>query len=298
MADYFTPSNIFQGRGAGESAGTGAAVGDQTLVNLTGAPGVDYMPNGSELAAGAVGGINHKSIGILSSESEGDSDKEQPFAMLQAFQKMGANAGSFRITVPGAADLVIDQCAYAAPGANGIFYVSPSDVGLSPGQIPPFTPGWTKPILAPHPSAFVRDASHCRGVVSQLDGSTAAVPTNSGTPGVAVLSVDSQPVWSAWCLVIDGHAMSVIFPHVDGKGDAIDVRRPRDIWAQIIVPELQRRIAQAEPFPLYKDAGAPTLLNRGFVSRLNYVSFARFGYFDSTTTLTRVGNVVPPEPPA
>jgi len=294
MADYFVPANIFQGRGAAESPGTGPAAGDLAIVNFTGAPGVDYMPNASELALGPVGGINHMSIGVLASDAEGDSDKEQPFAFLQAFQKIGANGGSFRITVPGGDDLVIQQCAYAGPGAAGVFYCTSSDVGLGPGQIPPAPQGWSKPLMAQHPLAFVRNASHCRGVASQLAGDQGAGQMNSVATSVAVFAVDSQPVWSSWCLLIDGQAQTVIFLHQDASGTPIDVRRPRDIWAQVVVPELQRRIAQAEPLPLYKDAGAGTVVQRGYISRLNYVSFARLGFYDPTVTLVRVGQAPPP----
>ena len=87
--------------------------------------------------------------------------------------------------------------------------------------------------------------------------------------------VNQAPVFSRWCLVIDGSAQTVLFGHVDGEGNPIDVRRPRDIWNRVVVPELQRRIAQNEPMPIYKDAGFGTLVARGYISRLNYVSYAR-----------------------
>lgn len=286
MADYFTPANIFQGRGSAESPGTGAAVGDALIINPLGNVGVDYMPNGVEPVAGPVGGINHKSIGILSSDSTGDSDKEQPAAFLQAFQRMGANASQFKIDVQGGDPITIPQAAYAGPMASGNFYVEASDVGFGPGQIPPDPTGWSEPILRPHVAAFVRDASHCRGVVSQLAGDQPAGQTNSGIPSVQVFVVQNAPLWSNWCLVVDGHPMTVLFPHVDGAGAALDVRRPRDIWAQVVMPELQRRIAQGDPLPMPRDAGGGTTLNRGYISRLNYVSYARLGTYDPQTVGT------------
>ena len=281
MADFFTPANIFQGRGSAESPGTGAAVGDIPILNLLGVDGVDYMPNGIE--SPVAGGINHKSIGVMSSDATGDSTKEQPAAFLQAFQRMGANAGSFRISVQGGDAIVIPQCAYAGPPASGSFFVTPSDIGNGPGQVPFDPTGWTEPILRPHVSAFVRDASHCRGVVSQLSGSEDSPQMNSAFPGVQVVLVDSAPVWSEWALVVDGHAQTVLFRHEDGQGAPIDVRRPRDIWEQVVVPQLQKRIGQDNPLPFLRDAGTPTTLNRGFISRLNYVSYARFGLYDSST---------------
>ena len=294
MSDYFVPSNIFQGRGSAESPGTGRAVGDTAITSSVGAAGVDYMPNGIEPGPATAGGINHKSIGVLASDSTGDSDKEQPAAFLEAFQRMGANASQFRLGVQGGAPVVVPQCAFAGPSASGNFYVAPADIGGGPGQIPGDSAGWTLPVLRPHVSVFVRDASHCRGVVSQLGGSTDAGATNSASPSVQVFVVDGAPKWSSWALVVDGHAQTVIFPHVTAAG-TIDVRRPRDIWAKLIVPELQRRIAQAEPLPLYRDAGFGTLVTRGYISRLNYVSYARFGAFDSQTPTVPV--FVPPPPP-
>lgn len=293
MADFFVPANIFQGRGSGESPGTGLALGDQPLTNFLGFIGVDYMPNSSEAAFGPVGGINHKSIGVLATDATGDSDKEQPAAFLEAFERMGANAAQFRITVPGASEIVIDQCAFAGPMASGSYYIAPSDVGNGPGQIPGGAGGsvnWTSPILRPHVSVFVRDASHIRGVVSQINGADVVGQTNQNPSAVQVFAVDTVPRFSNWTLVVDGHAMSVIFLHVDGNGVAIDVRRPRDIYEQIVVPELTRRIAQAEPMPLWKDAGAGNVVSRGFISRLNYVSYARFGFFDTTTIVRPIEN--------
>lgn len=288
MADFFTPANIFQGRGSAESAGTGTALGDIPVLNLLGVDGVDFMPNGTQ--SPAVGGINHQSLGILSTDATGDNPKEQPVAFLEAFQRMGANGGQFRISVQGGDEIVIPQCAYAAPGAAGTFFIAPSDVGAGPGQVPPDPTAWSAPILRPHVSAFVRDASHCRGVVSQLSGGEVAGQTNAPFPSVQVVVVNSVPVWSEWALVIDGGAQTVLFRHENGNGDAIDVRRPRDIWEQVVVPQLQKRIGQDDPLPLLRDAGVPTTANRGFISRLNYVSYARFGFFDTGVDLQPLFN--------
>ncbi len=280
MADFFTPANILQGRGAAESPGTGPALGDTPLTPFGATIGVDYLPNDTESVIAPVGGINHKSIGVMSSDSTGDSDKEQPVAFLESFQRMGANAGAFRISVQGGAEIVIDQAAYAGPMASGNFYVAASDIGVGPGQIPNDTKLWTEPIMRPHVSVFVRDASHCRGVVSQLDGSATAGQMNALVPSIQVFSCVTVPVYSTWCIVVDGHAQAVLFRHVNGAGDPIDVRRPRDIWAQVVMPQLQKSIAQAAPFDLQRGAGAGTTVNRGFISRLNYVSYARFFEYD------------------
>jgi len=285
MTDFFVPSNIYQGRGAAESPGTGLAVGDAVFNNPLGGAGVDYLPNDSEPGIAPAGGINHMSIGVLATDASGDSTKEQPAAMLEAFQRMGAGGGLTRLAVQGGEPIELSQCCYAGPTANGAFYIAPADVGAGPGQVPPVPLSWTKPILTPHPSVFVRDSSHCRGVVSQLDAGTDAGVTNAAFPAVQVFIVTNAPTFSRWCLLIDGSAQTVLFPHVDGAGNPVDVRRPRDIWVRVIVPELQRRIAQGEPLPVYKDAGGGTLVVRGYISRLNYVSYARFADYDAATVL-------------
>jgi hypothetical protein len=286
MADYFVPANIYQGRGSAESPGTGTAVGDIPQANPLSFAGVDYIPNDTEpdpAVGPPAGGINHMSIGVMATDATGDTDKEQPAAMLEAFKRMGAGGGATRIAVPGGADVVLTQCAYAGPPAAGVFLIAPSDIGMGPGQVPPSPVAWTEPVLRPHPSVFVRDASHCRGVVSQLGGDTDAAQMNSAFPGVQVFEVLDAPTYSVWTLLIDGAAQAVIFPHLDANGAKIDVRRPRDIWNRIVVPELQRRIAQGEPLPLYKTAGFGTLVVRGYISRLNYVSYGRLCAFDPAT---------------
>jgi len=280
MADYFVPANIFQGRGAAESGGVGAAIGDVPVVNFLGFPGVDFRP--SEDSAG---GINHMSVGVMASDADGDSDKEQPAAFLDAFLRMGANASQFVIPQQGGEPLLIPQACYAGPMASGSFFISPSDVGTGPGQVNPNPTFWSREILAPHPAVFVRSPSHCRGISSQLGGGEDAGQTNSGNPAVEVFTVDTAPQWSQWVLVIDGAAQTVIFPHFTSAGP-LDLRRPRDIWEQIVMPEIQRRLAQADPLPLYKSAGGPTVVQRGFISRLNYVSYARFSNFDPTVQIT------------
>jgi len=281
MADYFVPSNLFQGRGLAESGGTGSALGDIPILNFLGNPGTDYAP----ATDARLGGINHQSLGIMASDSDGDSDKEQPAAFREAFLRMGAGAGRAVIAVQGGDPLVIEQCCYAAPMAAGSFFISPSDVGVGPGQVQPDPTTWSREILAPHPAVFVRNPSHCRGIASQLTGSDDAGQMNSGFPSVEVFTVNTAPVYSSWCCVVDGSAMTLIFPHVTAAGP-VDLRRPRDIYQQIVMPTLQKAIAQGDPLPLYKAAGGPTLVQRGFVSRMNYVSYSRFQTFDLTVQVT------------
>jgi len=270
MADFFVPSNLFQGRGSAESPGTGSALGDTMAAAWSGS-GADYNP--AEDAS--LGGINHMSLGVMASESTGDSSKEQPAAFLRAFLEMGANGGQYTINVQGGSPIVIEQCAYAAPSADGFFWCGTSDIGTGPGQIDPNPLLWSADMFRPHPRTFMRSPSHARGVVSQLlleDANEIA----GGFPGVNVWVVQSAPVWSKWVLVIDGAAHTVIFPHPV----ASDIRRPRDVYSQVVVPALQKAISQGSPMEVWRDAGAGTLVNRGYLSRLNFVQYARFVSFN------------------
>jgi len=268
MADFFVPANLFQGQACAESPGVGAAIGDIAIMNILGFPGIDWAPTNVQ----DDGGINHMSLGVLASK--------------EAFLRLGAGAVKVLIPVQGAQPVVIDQCCYAAPMASGNFYILPNDVGFGPGQVQTDPAFWSRAVLRPHPSVFVRNATFNRGVASALPGPTEAGQTNTASPSVEVWTVDTQPQWSAWCLIVDGQAQSVIFDHVDARGNRVDVRRPRDIYQQIVVPELNRRIAQKEPLPLYAPDADGNLVQRGFISRLQYVSYARFQLFNPGTQRT------------
>ena len=269
---------MFQGRGAAESPGTGTALGD-ILEPAWSGPGADLIPASDVLAAG---GINHMSMGVMAPDSTGDSSKEQPAAMLEAFLKMNANGGQYTINVQGGSPIVIEQACYAAPSASGFFFVSSSDVGNQPGQVAPQTALWSAAMMAPHPRVFIRSPSHTRGVASQYDAGQDANAIGGGFPGVNVWVVNSAPEYSVWVLIIDGAAHTVIFPHPAGS----DIRRPRDAWAQVVVPELQRAVGQSNAFELKRDAGAGTLVSRGWLSRLNFTQYARFSGFDSGTSVS------------
>jgi len=282
MADYFVPANLFQGQACAESPGVGAAIGDIAIMNILGFPGIDWAPTNVQ----DDGGINHMSLGVLASQDDGDDATQQPAAFKEAFLRLGAGSGRVVIPVQGAEPVVIDQCCYAAPMASGNFYILPNDVGFGPGQVQNNPAFWSRAVLRPHPAVFVRNPSFNRGLASALPGDTQAGQTNDASPCVEVWTVDTQPEWSVWCLIVDGQAQSVIFDHVDARGNRVDVRRPRDIYQQIVAPELSRRIAQKEPLPLYAPDVDGNLVQRGFISRLQYVSYARFQAYSNGTQRT------------
>lgn len=282
MADFFVPSNMFQGRDAAESPGAGAALGDTFVPRPFGGSGGDLWPNVIEDGTGLLGGINHKSFGIMASDSTGDSSKEQPAAMLEAFQRMGANAGRTVINVQGGSPVTVNQCCFTAPNAAGIFFVPSSDVGNGPGQVSPAPALWSKAMLDPHPVTFFRSPTYCRMVRSQLSDSEDAAEIGGFFPGVQVFAADGAPTYSEWVVVVDGHATRMIFTHPTGS----TLLRPRDIWNQVIVKEIARSNNQADPYPILADAGAGTLVNRGYTSRLSYISYARFIGYDRDVNLT------------
>jgi hypothetical protein len=269
MAQFFTSANLFQGRGAAESPGAGVALGDGLEADPSGL-GADLFPS----LGGILGGVNHKSIGIFSDESTGDSDKEQPAAFLDALVRMETGAARTVIQRPGLSPLVLSQCCFAGPNAAGAIYIAPSDVGTGAGQVNPDPLLRNISQLQQHPTTFVRSSMNVRGLVSQIDGGSTVETIANGT---IVYQMLNAPTYSSWTLVIDGSAQQVIFPHPAGS----DIRRPRDMWEEVIVPELQRQNSNGSPFPLWRDAGAGTLVNRGYTTRLGYCQYARYGGSDA-----------------
>jgi hypothetical protein len=279
MAQFFVSANIYQGRGAAESPGAGIALGDTFEANGTGQGG-DAVPSESPI----LGGVNHKSIGVFADEATGDSSKEQPAAFLAATLQAQTGAARTVIQRPGLAPLVLDQCCYAGPSASGLVIVAPSDVGTGPGQVNPNPALWNITQVQQFPRVFVRSSMNVRGIVSQLGASDEAGTFGEAEGPIAAVA-NGIPKYSVWVLAIDGAAQTVIFPHPAGS----DIRRPHEIWARVVVPEIQRANSNAQPFPVYRDAGAGTLVNRGFVTRFSYIQYARFAGYDSGVRIEKIG---------
>jgi hypothetical protein len=286
MAQFFTSANVYQGRGAAESGGAGIALGDILEANAAG-NGADAVPSFQPM----IGGVNHKSIGVFADESTGDNTKAQPAAFLKATLQAQTGAARFVVQRPGLSPLVIDQCCYAGPSASGNVLIAPSDVGTGPGQVNPIPQLQKITQLQQFPRVFLRSSANIRGIVSQISADEQA-GTIGALDGPVVYSVDDAPKYSIWVLIIDGSAQQLIFPHPAGS----DFRRPADIWARVVVPEIQRRNSNADPFPVWRDAGGASLINRGYVTRLAYVQYARLAGYDPAVTLTPIGRNPGPPP--
>lgn len=279
MTQFFTSSNIMQGRGAAESPGSGVALGDTLIINGANTGG-DLVPS----IGGIVGGVNHKSCGVFADEADGDSEKQQPAAFLATLVRMQTGASRTVINRAGLSPIVLPQCCAGLPNAAGTFLAAPSDIGAGAGQINPDSDLWNISQLEQYPSVFVRSSMNVRALLSQLDGDTGAEDI-TGADGVEVFTVDEKPTYSLWVVDIDGQSQTILTPHPASVGD---IRRARDAWSEVLVPLIQQANSNSAPFPLWRDAGAGTLLNRGYVTRLSYIQYARHAGFGPDVRLTPV----------
>ena len=136
-----------------------------------------------------------------------------------------------------AQSIEVTQAAGAFTQGNPI--VLASDIGISFGQIPADSDTWVASQFAPHPRAFIRASDRILSVrniggTRELDQQPELADDVTLVPLVAT----RQPSHSLWRLNIDGTSQEVLLAHVDSSGNAIDVRRPRDIWQQVVVPAI------------------------------------------------------------
>lgn len=138
----------------------------------------------------------------------------------------------------------------AVVGTAGAFtwrnpIVLAADIGLGFGQIPADKALWTAATFAPHPRAFVRSASaiYQLRLVDPVDPSISTdAPAVTADPALSPLTA-AAATFSVWRLLIKGNTCTVILSH-----NGLDVRRPRDIWNQVLVPAMARG---ATPTPIY-----------------------------------------------
>jgi hypothetical protein len=129
----------------------------------------------------------------------------------------------------------------AFPRADNNYYVLTADIGLGAGQIPAAgdEANYTAAKFNNHPCAFLPKASQIRGlqfpvrfpVVQNAITNPEAIGAVTDS-GVRVYTVVRAPTHSRWLLEIDGAPMDVIIAHPANS----DLRRPRDIFNQVLAP--------------------------------------------------------------
>jgi hypothetical protein len=290
MPEYFVPCTIAHGRETTENRDD--AIGPQPV--LPPYPGLDPVP-GFDLTTWGRQTLTHKTIGLYASTTTGDDANEQPAALRAALDAMNANAAGVVLPVSGGTDIRVPDCCFAGPPASAQLTCDPADVGSGAGQITPDKTLITAAMLIPHPSVFVRKADRIRGIYSQQIGELVLEPIPAASPAgqayVQVWQIDRAPTLSGWVISVDGHSSLLGVEHPAGS----DLRRPRDIWAQVLVPLIagsNSTAAAAYNIERVPGSGGSEVgrYRRGIVTRLAYLEYARFqACFDESNTTIRTG---------
>lgn len=135
-----------------------------------------------------------------------------------------------------AAAVRVQQCGQTAFDPRIAAWISTSDVGVSPGQVPPSFASNTAEIFRYHPAAFWTPKAAASQRVFELTSPISAgiqpIDTQLGAPPILVIDGDVRA--SRWLLVINGTAITTVLVHPAGS----QLRRPRDIWNAVIVPAI------------------------------------------------------------
>lgn len=180
-------------------------------------------------------------------------------AMYARYENLfaGRGGGGSVVTLPtGVATVRSCDAAFADPW--GRVLLSPSDVGSGPGQIPTGRRSWLGSMFDNHPQVFVRLSNKVRGLAAASAFGLSDLTPITGTPAMFRLyQVVRAPTHSTWRMVIDGQPQLLTFQHPQGS----DLRRPVDIWNQVIVPAIITMGASGGPSsPLGTAAGvAPAI---------------------------------------
>lgn len=180
------------------------------------------------------------------------------------------SAARFQIAVDAAgAPVYVEQAGFCGLDPSGVVYIRPEDLGPGPLQIPVDMTDNTAANFRAHPSVFFPSgkSQYVRAITRQRTDPT-ELNSGDGSQPIKIVSVGSAVITSAWLVTIDGAPMVIRVNHPVGS----DLRRPRDIWANVILP-------------LINDGGAnqgnviyPTVANSvgdAVLSRLAYADYWR-----------------------
>lgn len=176
-----------------------------------------------------------------------------------------ATNGNTTISIPGAA---------AAFGWRNPFIIA-ADIGNGFGQVPANVANRTAATFAPHPRAFIRSSDRLYQLrLLQPNPAINAPAIDSDTILLPLLVGGSRPTHSLWRVLIKGNTADVIFSH-----GTLDVRRPRDIWRQVIMPMIAKGGSSPVPIYDYVFVGlAPNLVKSFYVSgqldQLEFLDYA------------------------
>jgi len=170
------------------------------------------------------------------------------------------------------AEVSLRNCGFAAVDRRGVLWLSPSDIGVGAGQIPPQFASNTAERCKYHPAVFwptISGAPRRLELTERADVTASAITTQAGAP--VVFSIDSDVTASRWLFVVDGQAVTTTIRHGN-------IKRPRDVWNQVIVPAIQRN-APGQGLVMYRDETAGGVRNffvTGILNGLSNLTHAQF----------------------
>lgn len=160
------------------------------------------------------------------------------------------------------------NCSLAGIAPEGAVYIRPEDIGNAAEQIPASVTANSKAHFRFHPSVFVRRSAYYNGIMRRVqDPLDVAVP-NLAQP-LRIVSVTQDPLSSNWMLLIDGQMSLVSILHPDGS----DLRRPRDIWNQVLSPAIEGSASARAAITVGIPGSSQSSV--GVLARLKYVEYAR-----------------------
>jgi hypothetical protein len=241
-------------------------------------------------------------LGCFANTADGDIPPDVPALLAREAARLAEpGAGQVQIGVQANnAALKINGACGAYPRGDNNYYVLAGDVGNSDWQIPaPDPAGNTSAKFRNHPSVFIRAQSAIRGLHHPARYPYDVAPITSAPPdisGVQLRTVDRAPTHSRWLLRVDSELLDVVIAHPAGS----DIRRPRDIWNQVIVPTIGQAGGQSRPLALYDskvEGAARTFHQLGTLHATPYIQGGTFWEpldADSSEITTLIPQTGPP----
>lgn len=166
-------------------------------------------------------------------------------------------------------DAVLVDCVFAGPSPFAAVWVDASDVGPTTTErtrIPVDIASNNVASYQRYPAAFFRRPTFARAVERPEPANPASIHTLDGAPAIYTTAVDVTA--SRWWFQVDGVGFHVLLQH--GAPNYSGLRRPADIWNQVIVSALNREA----PLDLFSLGGGTPL--RGLLQRLEFMEYATF----------------------
>lgn len=166
----------------------------------------------------------------------------------------------------------LNLCSFTAVDPRGIVWIAPGDIGVGASQIPPQVSANTGAAYLNHPAAFwANDRAAVARSWEAITVNASTIDTYAGS--VVIAEITQQLIGSRWLFVIDGAPIVVVIRH-----GVVDLRRPKQIWQQLIVPLIMAQGQQRGPifWEDYISGGNRLLRPLGILQDLSRLQYAHF----------------------